>query len=255
MRMPSDSAWRAVLGEMSVGIVKCVRRPDARCFLVFDSCRSDAFAPLAEAVAAEMSGDLYVTVDEADEEAVRRFEDLGFVANRRESELVIPTDPNVTGLRPEEAPAEFTFVSADQVEERRLRALDDALRQDVPGTSGWRWDDKGFREETFVPAFDPATYLVAIEAATGEYAGLVRVWNNPTGPRLGLIGVLTPYRRRGLARALLARAFAVLDGRGKKEVSGEVDETNVASMSLIASLGSRRTGGTVELIRPNAPFV
>ena len=34
----------------------------------------------------------------------------------------------------------------------------------------------------------------------------------------GLIGVGRPYRRRGLARSLLAKAFGVLHDRGKAEI-------------------------------------
>src|ERR1019366_3885607 len=68
-------------------------------------------------------------------------------------------------------------------------------------------------------------------------------------PRLGLIAVLAQYRRRGVARALLGQAFAVLAGRGATSVTGEVDDTNVASVSLLTGLGARRYGGNVELIR------
>jgi hypothetical protein len=68
-----------------------------------------------------------------------------------------------------------------------------------------RWDRQGFRNQTYdAPDFDPATYLVAIEQATGCYAGLVRVWNRPSGPRLGLLAVGGGDRRRGLAIWLLA---------------------------------------------------
>jgi ribosomal protein S18 acetylase RimI-like enzyme len=70
--------------------------------------------------------------------------------------------------------------------------------------------------------------------------------------RLGLIGVLPAYRRRGLADALLARVFGVLSARGQIEVDCEVDETNVASNALMIGLGARRVGGTVELCRPAA---
>ena len=84
---------------------------------------------------------------------------------------------------------------------------------------------------------------------SGRYAGLVRVWNNPGRPRLGLIGVTRPYRRRGLARALLARAFGVLHLRGQAVVTAEADDTNLASRSLLLGLGARREGGSVEFIR------
>jgi ribosomal protein S18 acetylase RimI-like enzyme len=49
----------------------------------------------------------------------------------------------------------------------------------------------------------------------GRYVGLVRIWNGPLPvPRLGLIGVLPDYRRRGLAkdlnRALRRQCFSAL---------------------------------------------
>ena len=96
---------------------------------------------------------------------------------------------------------------------------------------------------------DPATFLVAVDRASGQYAGLVRIWRNRAGPRLGLIATLTQYRRRGVARALLGRAFAVLAARGDTSVVGEVDDTNVTSLPLLTGLGARRYGGNVELIR------
>ena len=77
----------------------------------------------------------------------------------------------------------------------------------------------------------------------------MRIWRNRAGPRLGLMAVLAPYRRRGVARALLGQAFAVLAGQGATSVTGEVDDTNVASVSLLTGLGARRYGGNVELIR------
>jgi ribosomal protein S18 acetylase RimI-like enzyme len=64
-----------------------------------------------------------------------------------------------------------------------------------------------------------------------------------------LIGVLRWHRRRGIARALLHAAFGALPGRGIEQVTAEVDATNAASAALLAGLGARRTGGTVELLR------
>jgi ribosomal protein S18 acetylase RimI-like enzyme len=137
------------------------------------------------------------------------------------------------------------------VSEDRLRELDDELKQDVPGAEGWRWDRQGFRKETYDASdFDPATYLVAIDQASGRYAGLVRVWHRPSGPRLGLIAVGRSYRRRGLARLLLAQVFGILQQRGTTEVVAEVDVTNAGSNRLLTSVGARRTGGFIELIRP-----
>jgi GNAT superfamily N-acetyltransferase len=247
-RLSPDSAWRAFAGEEVVGGVTALVRPDERCFVFFDPCRADAYEPLLAAVVQELGRDLYVTVDEADDEGRAVYEQLGFVVDRRESKYLIPTDPEVTRLRGIETPPGFVLLGAEQVDEDRLRILDDTLRQDVPGTDGWRWSEAAFREETFEsPFFDPTTYLVAIEQTNGEYAGLVRVWNNPEGPRLGLIAVVRRYRRRGLAKALLVHALGVLHQRGKTEASAEVDDTNVASTSLLTALGARRTGGSIEL--------
>ncbi len=141
---------------------------------------------------------------------------------------------------------------ADQVVgayEDQLRLADDALRQDMPWMSGWHWDPGDFREETLGADFDPATYLVAVDAASGAYIGLVRVWITPGKPRLGLIAVARPHRRRGLASTLLARAFRVLHERGEADVTTEVDDTNTASRELLLRLGARRCGGSVEVIR------
>ena len=188
-------------------------------------------------------GEVYCTVLESDAESLAHCERLGFVVNRRESHYLVRTD----AVRAAAVPEGVRLVTADEVDLDRLRLLDDALRQDVPGTDGWRWDEEGFRGQ-FGGAYDPATYVVAV-AEGGEYVGLVRIWHNPAGPRLGMIGVLPRYRRRGLGRALLASAFAALRERGLAEVSTEIDDENEASKALLLPLGARRVGGSVELVR------
>ncbi len=93
------------------------------------------------------------------------------------------------------------------------------------------------------------TCLIAVDTESGEYVGLVRVWNTPGRPRLGLIGVVPSYRRRGLATLLLARVFRTLRQQDKTEVTAEVDDANAASRSLLLRLGARRKGGFVEVIK------
>jgi len=158
----------------------------------------------------------------------------------------------ITGPQASDDPGGVVSISAADAYEDQLRLLDDALRQDVPGTAGWKWDPGDFREETFGQQFDPATYLIVVDTASGHYLGVVRVWYSPGRPGLGLIAVLGQYRRRGLASKLLARAFGVLHERGKMEVTAEVDDTNAASWSLLLRLGAGRDGGTVEVIRHRA---
>ncbi|HEY7176265.1 MAG TPA: GNAT family N-acetyltransferase, partial [Micromonosporaceae bacterium] len=146
--------------------------------------------------------------------------------------------------------AGLSIVSAAAVNIDRLRELDDVLRQDVPGTDGWRNDPDNFPSQvTDDPQFDPATHLVAVDDASGGYAGLVRVWVRTPMSRLGLIAVCAAYRRRGLAMALLAAAFGPIAARGEREVETEVDTTNVESNALMRRIGARRVGGAIELVR------
>jgi RimJ/RimL family protein N-acetyltransferase len=212
--------------------VKVYVRPDGRCFVRDPDAQSLAGA----------ASDVYCTVDASE---VGPYLTLGFDVHRREGTYVVPTSSARV-----ETPPGLVFVRADEVDETTLRLLDDALRQDVPGTDGWRWGEAGFRKETYeAPGFDPTTYLVALDAASGEYVGIARVWMRQPIPRLGFIGVRPSHRRRGVARAMLAEVFAHLDERAIHEVSTEIDETNSASRALLEGLGARRTGTSVELIK------
>jgi len=241
--------WRALDDASSVGAITAFLRPDNRWFAWFDTCRDDAYLPLLTAVAGNVGADLYANVDEADAEAAARLIDLGFTQSRREGIYLVPTDPGRTGLADVAVPDETVIISAASADEDDLRLLDETLRQGVPGTDGWAWDPGDFHAETFGDDFDPATYLVAADTSGGGYIGLARVWVGPGTPRLGLIAVLPNYRRRGVARALLARAFAVLHERGQGQVSAEIDDANTASLTLLGSIGARRQAGTVEFVK------
>lgn len=248
VRASPGLVWRAFDGTRMVGAATAFLRPDDRWFVTFDASQPESYQPLLRAVAANTGSDLYAAVDDTDEHALETFTRLGFTVNRRESNLLIPTNPQITGLNASDEPDGVVIISAIDAYEDQLRLLDDALRQDVPGTAGWQWDPGDFHEETFGSDFDPATYLIAVEVDSGEYLGLVRVWDSPGRPRLGLIAILHPYRRRGLASVLLARTFRVLHERGKTEVTAEVDDTNSPSRSLLMRLGARRISGTAELV-------
>lgn len=223
----------------NVPAVKAHVRPDGRLF-VRD--------PDEESLA-EVTSDVYCAVDATE---IDPYSALGFDVHRREGIYSVPT----RSVRIGRPPQGIVFARADEVDEKSLRLLDDELRQDVPGTQGWQWDEAAFREETYKATdFDPTTYLVALDEATGEYVGIARVWMKRPTPRLGFIGVLTSFRRRGIARALLAEVFARLDERGFHEVTTEIDETNTASRTLLEGLGARRTGTSVELIRRYASSI
>ena len=173
--------------------------------------------------------------------------DAGFVPARREAIVEIPLEGALDATGEARLPDGIRIRSAVDVDPDRLRLLDDELRDDIPGTFGWRSSPEEFASDTFEdPDFDPETYLVAVDTATGEYLGLVRVWMNPGGPRVGMIGVRRPYRRRGIARALLRKTLLAARAAGHVVATTEIDETNVASWALFERLELRRIGTTVE---------
>ncbi|HEX5493397.1 MAG TPA: GNAT family N-acetyltransferase [Mycobacteriales bacterium] len=244
--------WTARRGETDMGWLATLVRPDQRCVLSFADCVDAAYEPLLAAVTGALDGDLYMEIDQVDEASLARCTRYGFTVKRREHLITVPTDPATTGLGGVVLPHGYVSVTAAEVGATELRLLDDELRQDVPGSDGWRWTPQWFAREMSATDFDPATYRIAVHRPTGGYAGLARVWLRRSGPRLGLIATARGHRGRGVARALLAEVFAVLDGRGHPAVSAEVDHTNAASLSLLGGLGARVIGGTVELLRPRA---
>lgn len=243
----SGLVWRALDRDVLIGEVTELVRPDGKRFLQLGACRDDAYRPLLSAMRTDLPGPLFVSVDEVDTPRLSALARLGFQAVRHESDYSIPVDVAWERLGTATAPDGVELRSAAEVDPDRLRQLDDDLRQDVPGTDGWRWDPGDFLEQTFdASAFDPALYWIAIY--DGQYVGLVRVWDGPSCPRLGLVAVSRGYRRGGLARALLARAFRTLHARGVPAVDAEADDGNDASVNLLKSLGAERTGGSVELV-------
>jgi GNAT superfamily N-acetyltransferase len=163
--------------------------------------------------------------------------------------LRLATDPARWRAGSFDPPGNVALRRADEVDETRLRRLDDALRQDVPGTDGWRWDAQGFHKETFEsPHFDPAAYLVAVDHR-GDYVGIARLWMKRPQPRLGFVGVRHAWRRQGIGRALVAAVLRVAHQRGLAEARTEVDETNVASGSLLMSFSGETVAATLELVR------
>jgi RimJ/RimL family protein N-acetyltransferase len=237
--------WHALEDDEVVGRTEVLRRPDGRTFVAVDAWHADVGAELLETVVRAVPEDLYSTAGEDDAVQLALLGLAGFAEVRREDEYVVPV---VAG---HSAAPGCTLVSARDVDVARLARLDDELRQDVPGAGGWHNDPAEFAARTFDPRlFDPRTYLVAVDDRTGELAGLVRIWRASRVPRLGLVGVRRPYRRRGLATALLHAAFRPLADRGFTQVTAEADVTNVPSRTLLARFGARRTGGTVELRRP-----
>ncbi|MGH3679071.1 MAG: GNAT family N-acetyltransferase [Natronosporangium sp.] len=240
--------WEAVrAGDQPAGVLRAWVRPDQRCQVWFRDCHPDAYGPLVSAAVAELDRDLFT---EADEPSLPGLVGLGFTVWRREHRYRIPTGAVARPNLP--APSDVDLVSAGQADLDRLRRLDDALRQEIPGSDGWRWSPEEFREETFSTGFDPATYRVAVERGTGGYVGLLRVWLRPEGPRLGCIGVLPAFRRTRVTAALLGTVFRVLVERGHPAIRAEIDAANRPANALAARAGAVHTADAYTLVLPRS---
>jgi GNAT superfamily N-acetyltransferase len=246
---PTGAAqWDATLAGAPAGRMRGLRRPDGRLFLYHRDTSPESLAALLDAAIATTADDLYLEVAEAAPPAV--LTNRGFTVHRREQHYRVPTDVSRAPLGRHQAPPGYHILSAAEADLDRLRLLDDALRQDVPGTSGWRNDPATFAADLHAdPAYDPETYLIAADS-TGAYAALVRVWIRPAEPRLGLIATLPEHRRQGLAAALITQAFGVVHGRGHPTLTCAVDATNTASTALMQALAAAPTTTTLELLRP-----
>ncbi|MCU7820399.1 GNAT family N-acetyltransferase [Kitasatospora sp. DSM 101779] len=244
----SDSQWQAVEDGLVVGSGDTSLRPDGRLFLSIDAWHGAAFDRIADAVLADLATPLYTLVDEADPDTASAWERAGFTPARREWGHLVPTDPQITGLDPVQCPEGVTIVPAGSAEEGPLRVLDRTVREEVEATVGWHtMPAEVLPRPAGDTVVDPSKYAVAQEA--DGYVGLVRVVPFLRQPRIGLVAVRADRRRRGIARALLAHALGSLHTSGKAWAWAEVDESNTAATALLAGLGARRAGSTLELVR------
>jgi len=249
-RQSRTATWNLVRGADTTASAHALCRPDGRWFVSIDAWDDEAWAPLMTMMAEELRQDLHTIVDESDEATLDSWRRFGFEIARRELDYVIPVDPSVTGLADTRLPDGIVLLSADDVDETELRQLDNALRADVPGSDGWVSDPQEFRDRNFDERyFDPATYLIAVDDEREAFAGLVRILVIPRRPRLALVGVTATYRRRGLARALLAAGFCAVHNRAYTHVGAEVDDTNTAAIRLLEQAGGQRAGASVVMTR------
>lgn len=118
------------------------------------------------------------------------------------------------------------------VQHEHLRAIYDAHLLALRGHWGIAAPEPGdFEAWSRSPACQPHLWQVAWDVATGEVAGQVKPWidhaqNEAQGRRRGwteYISVGAPWRRHGLARALVARALRAQRDAGMTETALGVD--------------------------------
>ena len=138
---------------------------------------------------------------------------------------------------------ELRRARADEVTEV-LWAEHEAFR-DHPGHR--EWTDADVDAVPGQPGFDPSIWVVAWDG--DQIAGVVENWvHAEENARLGFsrawmhrVSVRRPWRKRGLARALLAESFRVLRERGIQDACLGVDANNPSgALALYESVGFER---------------
>ena len=179
----------------------------------------------------------------------RRLESRGFALTRRYAQLVRPTLDDIPDL-PIPSPFEVRHIDPlDRAMHRRVfeadaRAFADSYGQEATSEALWA----AFIES---PNFDPTLWRVAFdgEAIAGQILNFMDEVQ-ADGTRLGMteaISVQPEYRRRGLARALLAASLRAVRDAGATSAGLGVDTQNPnEALTLYEDLGFRITGETFE---------
>jgi ribosomal protein S18 acetylase RimI-like enzyme len=238
----ADNQWHAIENDLVVGRGHATRRLDGRTFLSIDTWRDTVFDRLAAAMVADQPQyqPQYTVVDETDHDLLTNWVLAGFTTSRREAEFVVPTGPSRATV-----PSGVVITTAD---EAPLRELDQAIRAEVEGGVGWdTMPAEVLPWQGGTRPIDPSNYTVAVR--DGRYVGMVRVATMTRRPRIGLVAVLAAEQRHGIARALLDHVLDGLHSWGFEAATAEVDETNTAALALFETLGARRTGTSLELVR------
>lgn len=237
--------WRTAEGALA----RAVQRPDGAWLLRMPADQPGAWPALVEAATQDGCGTLLLhrpaNQSEAHERALRL---AGFTPARTEtrwriSVSAIPITPA--------ARAEHQVLPVTEFDPRRVAALDNAIRADIPGTSGWKGTGTELTDSFDDPDFDPALYLVAHDPAAGCLDGLIRVWNRQPEPRLGCVGVTRSRRRTSLALLLLQSIASTLRDRGVTHITAETDDTNRASHLMALNHGGTAVETVVEWRRPS----
>lgn len=243
--------WIATRDGRPAGAVSAFRRPDQRTFLRFACPDPAAYGPLTGAAGRALGRRLHTLVDAEDVDALDALTAIGFRTVVVYEQFRIRFDRALAMLERARVPPGFSIYSADEVDEGRLFTLDNTLRQDTPGTEGWRGNRKWFRDELAEsPPFDPAAYLIAVDDSNGEYAGLVRIWQNPGGPRFGMVGVVRQYRSNTIiGPALLRQALTAASRWGEETFTAETSLDNNATYPHLKRLGAESLGQALQLVR------
>ncbi len=197
------------------------------------------------AIAASLPGDTQAAMRawtwDTDAGASALFERRGWTPQGRGYEMVRPTLDDIPDVP---LPDHFEIRLVGPADDRRVWDASAEAFRDERGEGAW--DEGDWQRHIGDPYRDPTLWAVAFfgdEVAGGVHGRIDPDENAHLGVQQGLIaGVWTrrPYRRRGLARALLARVLVLLRERGMTSAHLGVDGLNPnQALDLYESLGFR----------------
>ena len=223
-----------------------VLRPDGRLQLRLPEQHPSAWATLLDLAAADARAPLLVNRPGDDSAAaVTVLRSAGFTPVRKQTHWRVSVPELVGTRRRSWHRSRHRILPVTALDVAAVVALDNAVREDIPGTARWRGSVADMEEDLADPEFDPELYLVAQDPVSGGLDGLVRIWNRVPVPRLGCLAVRPAWRRSGLAAALVAAVAGTLWERGVTHITTETDNSNAAASLAAANLGGVRTGSSV----------
>ena len=186
-----------------LGVGVAAERPDGRVFLAHRLAAEHAYEPLLLQALETITGPVYVAVRDDQHERLALVRRCGLEHEVTNWTFDVRFDRVLATLPAPRTTADFSVARVSDVNPDQLYELDIALRNDVPGNDGWRGNRAWFDDELAASACDPTGYLVALDHGTGRLIGLCRMWRNPDGPSLGLLGVRRERRNGFVALRLL----------------------------------------------------
>ena len=210
-------------------------------------------AAVAAGLPADRSSKMRAWTWDADEGAAALFAERGWTRDGRGYEMIRPTLDDIPDVP---LPDGFAVRPVqDAAEERRVwEGAAEAFR-DERGEGEWSEEDWAVSQAD--PHRDPTLWAIAYhgdDVAAGVHGRIDPEENAHHGVLQGYIaGVWTrkPYRRRGLARALLARVLVLLRDRGMTSAYLGVDGLNPnQAMNLYESLGFEIRSSETDWTKP-----
>jgi ribosomal protein S18 acetylase RimI-like enzyme len=176
-----------------------------------------------------------------------RLVERGFRFQRAWNRMRIDMDANVPLPKPT-VPAGIIFRTLDLDLEGDVEAVHQAwedAQRDEWGFSSLTAQEWNYYLVERELDFDPTLWFLAIDDANQEIVGYVLGrWERPGESDVGQVrylGVRRPWRRRGIAQALLLQAFGEFQRRGRLAVSLSVDSVSPTGAHLLYERVGMRT--------------